>query len=190
MPSILVVGSRQCFAMRPFKPSLSPLQGLNGWFFVHAYHQGILRRIQVKPNNISRLTCKFRIRRNTPTAPSLKANPTLAQHRPYFIIRYFPSLSPRSLPFHWAYPFGGGSSICAESCARSLRCICVAARARFIKQTFQALLDETASPFADPCDTCPQPLGNLSVCLPFSTPENDLRSLRHGRGSLRMKTRE
>src|SRR5512139_720117 len=68
MASILMVGPGQRFAMRQLQPSLSSLQRLNRWLFVQAQDQGILRRIQVKPNNISGLARKFRIRRKTPTA--------------------------------------------------------------------------------------------------------------------------
>ena len=110
MPSVLMIGSRQRLTVGQSKPPLSPFQCLNGWLLIHAYHHRILRRIQVKANNISRLTREFRIRRDTPTTPSLKVNSTLAQHRPYLVIWDTRPLSqkppvPLSVPF-----FGGGSS--------------------------------------------------------------------------------
>src|SRR5512136_545922 len=54
MPPILMVSSGQRLPIGQFKPSLSSLQRLNRWFFIHTQDDGIFRRIQVKPNNISR----------------------------------------------------------------------------------------------------------------------------------------
>src|SRR5512136_458537 len=183
MPSVLVVGSRQRLAMRQFKPSLSSLQRLNGWLFVQAQDQGILRRIKIKPNNIRGLARKFRIRRKTPTAPSLKANPSLAQHRPHFIIR-----DARLLPQKPSVPLDVSLRRRLINLAQNrLLGLCGVFAwlpgTRFIQQTFHAFLDETGPPFADPCDTCSQPIGNLRVRLPFRTPENDLRSFGHTFGS-------
>jgi hypothetical protein len=66
MPSVLVVSSCQRFTMRQLKASLSSLQCLNGWFFIHTYYQSILRKIRrMRTLTIGLLTPFYFIRAGT-----------------------------------------------------------------------------------------------------------------------------
>src|SRR5262249_17930412 len=46
---------------------LSPLQGLDMRFFIHRHNQGMVGRVQVKPNNVSCFGSKLRVGADTPT---------------------------------------------------------------------------------------------------------------------------
>lgn len=85
-----------------------PLQRLNAWFFIHADHQGIVRRIQVKSDYIGSFCSKLFVSADAPGTLPLKTNAFFAKHSPH---RVFGALDrfghrgsvPRGLAFRrWA----------------------------------------------------------------------------------------
>jgi hypothetical protein len=62
---MLKAGER--LAVRQLQPALGSFQGLNVRFFVHAQHQRMFRRIQIKPGHIGGFLGKTGIGRDAPT---------------------------------------------------------------------------------------------------------------------------
>ena len=61
----------------------SPLQCLNAWLFIHADHQGIVRRIQVESDYIGSFCSKLFVSTDTPRTLPLKTNTFFAKHSPH-----------------------------------------------------------------------------------------------------------
>ena len=179
MPTILMICTGQRFAVGQLKPSLRPFECLNCWLLIHAYHHRILRGIQIKPYNISCLTRKFRIRRDAPTAPSLKADTMFSQYRPNLMAwdtKAFRHKTPIPLCISCR------RRIIQFAQNQSLGLIRILTRlttARLIHQPLQAFLSKAQAPLAHTGSTGSQPFGNLYIALTPRSPKNDLSPFSH-----------
>lgn len=85
------------------------LQCLNAWLFIHAYHQGIVRWIQVEPDYIRRFCSKLFVSADAPATLPLKTNAFFAKHSPHRVFGALDNLA-TDAPSHMAWPSGGGLS--------------------------------------------------------------------------------
>src|SRR5262245_57184998 len=90
MPLVIMTESTQRPASRKLQVSLSPFQGLDMRLLIHRQDQGVVGRIQIKANNVSRLGSKLRIGTDTPTASPLQLNAPTPQHPPDVSCRNIP----------------------------------------------------------------------------------------------------
>ena len=82
--------AHQCAAVWQPEVALGALQGLNARLLVHTEHNGVLRRIQVQPDDVSRLGGKFRVGADAPASAPLQVNTLAPQHAPDVIRRDIP----------------------------------------------------------------------------------------------------
>src|SRR3990167_3202991 len=83
MPLVRTLESSDDLPAGRFYITSSSLQRLHAWLLVHRYHEGILRWVQIKANDIRRLGSKFRIRAHTPTSLADQTDPFFPQEPPY-----------------------------------------------------------------------------------------------------------
>src|SRR4030066_1463609 len=82
MSFVLVAEPSKRLAIGQTQPALCPLQCLYRRFFIDTQHHGILRRVQVKPDNVSRFLGKLGVGADAPASPPLKMDTMLPEDPP------------------------------------------------------------------------------------------------------------
>src|SRR3990172_8652489 len=93
MTFVFVAKSAKCLAIRQSQPALGSLQCLDSRLFIDTQYHCILRRVQVKPDNVSCLLGKLWIGADTPTPATLEMNPVFAQDPPHVARCHLPQRS-------------------------------------------------------------------------------------------------
>jgi len=82
MSGVFVIDASNRHAIREPQVTLGPFQGLNRRFLIYRDYDCVLRRIQIKPDDVCRLASKFRIGADAPGSGPLELDLVLAQDTP------------------------------------------------------------------------------------------------------------
>ena len=87
MPLILMAKAAQSLSVRQTKPSLVPFKRLNRWLFIHTDYDGVLGRLQIQSNDISRLLGELGVGADAPTVAPLKVDTVASKYSPNVVRR-------------------------------------------------------------------------------------------------------
>src|SRR5438552_3950337 len=193
MPLVVMALAGQGAAIGQLQIALRSLQGLDRGLFVHAEHNGLLRRGDIEANNIGGFGRKVRVVALTPGLASHEVNLVAAQETPDILdVNIAQRLGqqgagPACKPFGWRFvqqpqnPLVGG-----------LRIDRLLARPRLVFQPFKAMVGIAMPPKADNPRLDPNFLGYRPGAAPSRCQQNYPRPLqialqRHRRATTRLK---
>src|SRR5271165_7028805 len=107
---VFVSKTSQCATVGQADPALCPLQSLNAGLFIYTEHQRVLRRVQVKPDDIGSLAAELRISAHTPALPTLKMQVMFSHDPPDLSLAHIAQMLGKQPPIPATVARGAGSS--------------------------------------------------------------------------------
>ena len=186
VPLVLMVKAGQRLAIGQLQPALGAFESLDVRLLIDRQDDRVLRRLQVKPNDVRGFWCKLRIGADAPAPSPLQRYLVLPQHPPNLVLGDVAQVlgQQRAVPARIAL---GRRRVqrCQNSPLVLATVVPRLAAACRIGNPGQAAADKPATPLADRCRAGCQPLRHLLVAQPVGHSQNDPRSKRQALLGLR-----